>query len=213
MNVQSGSQLGPRRLGRSVAALLAGFVVGIVLSLGTDVALHKAGLAPPLSEVWSNQLLLLATAYRTVYSIVASYVVARLAPNRPMGHALVGGAIGFFVGILGAAVPILLFRSQMSMPVTSSMAMVFALLVAWDWFYHGERLILLGFGEISVRQAAVLIGIIDSVIFFFCAGWFFTLAMWCGGVAGWLYLTVRTKVFLGRTAQQIRSERVARLEL
>jgi len=103
MNVQSGSQIGPRRLGRSVVALLAGFVVGIVLSLGTDVALHKAGLAPPLSEVWSNQLLLLATAYRTVYSIVASYVVARLAPNRPMGHALVGGAIGFFVGILGAA--------------------------------------------------------------------------------------------------------------
>lgn len=100
--MQSGSQIGPRRLGRSVVALLAGFAVGIVLSLGTDVGLHKAGLAPALSEVWPNQLLLLATAYRTVYSIIASYVVARLAPNRPMGHALVGGAVGFLISILGA---------------------------------------------------------------------------------------------------------------
>jgi hypothetical protein len=47
-------------------------------------------------------LLLFATAYRTVYSVTASYVVARLAPNRAMGHALVGGAVGFVLSTLGA---------------------------------------------------------------------------------------------------------------
>ena len=102
MNAQSDSQIRPRRLGRSIVALFAGFVVGVVLSVGTDIGLHKLGLAPVLNQVWSNHLLLFATAYRTVYSVIASYVVARLAPNRPMGHALVGGAVGFVLSTLGA---------------------------------------------------------------------------------------------------------------
>jgi hypothetical protein len=39
------------------------------------------------------------------------------------------------------------------------------------------------------------------------------LAMWCGGVAGWLYVVVRYKLILGKTSQQVRSERMVRLEL
>ena len=48
--------------------------------------------------------LLLATVYRTVYGVLGSYLTARLAPSRPMGHAMAGGAIGLAVSILGAAV-------------------------------------------------------------------------------------------------------------
>jgi len=44
----------------------------------------------------------LATTYRIVYAILGSYVIARLAPNRPMQHALLGGAIGLLVSIIGA---------------------------------------------------------------------------------------------------------------
>ena len=91
--------------------------------------------------------------------------------------------------------------------------MTFALLAAWDWFYRHERLLLLGLGEISVRQAVILIAVINSLILFFGPGWFFMLAMWCGGAAGWLYLFVRRKLVMGKTGQQVRSERVARLEL
>lgn len=91
-----------RSIGRSVGALLAGFVVVVVLSLGTDLALQKAGIFPPLGQIMSNPLFLLATAYRTVYSVVGSYLTARLAPNRPMGHALVGGAIGLVLNTVGA---------------------------------------------------------------------------------------------------------------
>ncbi len=39
-----------------------------------------------------------------VYGVVGSYVTARLAPDRPMGHALVGGLIGLALSTLGAVV-------------------------------------------------------------------------------------------------------------
>jgi len=92
----------PRQIGRSVGALFVGFLVGAGLSLGTDEILHLAGVYPPWGQPMSDALFLLATAYRILYSVAASYVTARLAPNRPMGHALTGGALGFALSILGA---------------------------------------------------------------------------------------------------------------
>jgi hypothetical protein len=96
----SGSVLG------SILAVFAGIVAGIVLSLGTDVLLHRARVFPPwgASMVGYDSALLLATTYRTVYGIVGSYLTASLAPNRPMRHAMVLGALGFAVSILGAVV-------------------------------------------------------------------------------------------------------------
>ncbi len=89
---------------KSIGAVLAGLLAGIVLSLGTDVVLHVIGVFPPWGQPVADAPLLLATAYRTLYGIAGSYIAARLAPNRPMGHALVLGAIGLAVSIVGAAV-------------------------------------------------------------------------------------------------------------
>ncbi len=94
----------PRRIGRSIGALLAGFVAVVVLSLGTDFALHATGVLPALGQRMSDALFILATAYRTLYGVVGSYVTAQLAPDRPMGHALVGGLIGVALSTLGAVV-------------------------------------------------------------------------------------------------------------
>ena len=96
----------PRRIGRSIGAILAGVVVGIVLSLGTDIVLHVIGVFPPWGQsmVGFDGPLLLATVYRAIYGVAASYVIARLAPDRPMAHALVGGVLGLAAGILGAIV-------------------------------------------------------------------------------------------------------------
>jgi len=91
-----------RQPGRSILALLAGFVAAIVLSLGTDLGLHAVGLTPPLGQPMSERWLLVATIYRTIYGVIASYIVARLAPNRPLQHALVGGFVGLIVSIAGA---------------------------------------------------------------------------------------------------------------
>ena len=91
---------------KSIGAVLAGFIVVIIVTLATDQVLHKIGVFPSwgASMVGFDGALLLATVYRTIYGVAGSYVTARLAPNRPMGHALVGGTIGLAVSIIGAAV-------------------------------------------------------------------------------------------------------------
>lgn len=87
---------------RSVVAVFVGAVAGIVVTLATDVVLHQAGVFPPWGQPTGDVLLLLATAYRTVYGVAGSYLTARLAPNRRMMHALILGAIGTLASIVGA---------------------------------------------------------------------------------------------------------------
>jgi membrane associated rhomboid family serine protease len=92
-------------------------------------------------------------------------------------------------------------------------AMIFALLAAWYRLYGRERLILLGVGEMSVRQAAIIVGLVEFLVSFFCLGWLVTLAMMSGGVVGWFYLFLRGKHAMNRRSQVVDSERIARLEL
>jgi hypothetical protein len=92
-----------RNIGKSVAALAVGFVANLALSLATDIGLHVMGIMPALDQPWSNAQLLGATTYRALYGVFSSYLVARLAPRRPLEHALIGGAIGMVLGTAGAA--------------------------------------------------------------------------------------------------------------
>jgi len=93
------------RRGRSVGAIAAGFVVTAALSLGTDQVLHVLGVYPPWGEpMFSTGLNVLALAYRIVFTVLGCYLTARLAPRRPMRHALILGWIGFALSTLGAAV-------------------------------------------------------------------------------------------------------------
>jgi hypothetical protein len=96
----------PRRTLRSIGAVLAGLVAIFVLSLGTDVVLHAAGVFPPWGQPMSDSLFLLATAYRIVYGVAGCYIAARLAPappvERPMRHALALGIVGLVLSTIGA---------------------------------------------------------------------------------------------------------------
>ncbi len=90
------------RLLKSVGAIIAGFLVVFVLSVATDVALHLAGVMPDTPGLFDTKLLLLATAYRTVYTILGGFVTAKLAPRDGMKHAVVLGIIGMIAGSAGA---------------------------------------------------------------------------------------------------------------
>src|SRR5260370_24781662 len=80
---------------KSIGAVLAGMLAGIILTIVTDIVLHAVGVFPP----WGNSMvgfdgpLLLATVYRTLYCVLASYIIARSASDPPMRHAFGGGLI------------------------------------------------------------------------------------------------------------------------
>src|SRR6266571_4072088 len=102
----------PRRVGRSVAAVLSGFVAVFVLSLGTDEVLHVLAVYPPWGQPMSDGLFLLATAYRVVYTVVGGYLTARLAPHAPVRHAVMVavakpglGPLWYPIAIAVAALP------------------------------------------------------------------------------------------------------------
>jgi hypothetical protein len=91
------------QIGRSILALLAGLVVNVVLTLGTDLAFQAGSILPAVGrEPMNDAQSALAAFYRTIYAVISAYILARLAPNRPMGHALVGAAIGMLLCIAGA---------------------------------------------------------------------------------------------------------------
>src|SRR5690242_11727291 len=78
--------------------------ITIVITILTDVILHAVGVFPPLGASMAGYegALVLATVYRTIYGVAGCYITARLAPHRPMKHALIGGFIGLVVSLIGA---------------------------------------------------------------------------------------------------------------
>jgi hypothetical protein len=95
----------PSQRGKSIVAVLAGFLTVFILSLGTDQVLHVLKVYPPWGQpMWSASLNLLALSYRLVYTILGGYVTARLAPRNPMRLVWILAWIGLVFGALGAVV-------------------------------------------------------------------------------------------------------------
>ena len=95
-------QTASANLGRSVGAVLAGFLLTALLSLGTDVVMHATGIFPPWGEPMTGGLFVWATVYRVVYTVLGGYLTATLAPRQPLAHVLALGAIGTLVATAGA---------------------------------------------------------------------------------------------------------------
>ena len=66
-----------------------------------DIVLHVLAVFPPMGQPISNGLALLATSYRIVISIGAAWLTARLAPDKPMKHAMILGLVGVILGLVG----------------------------------------------------------------------------------------------------------------
>ena len=91
-----------RRILRRVGAVLAGMILIIILDIGLDIIMHATGIYPPWFQPMATGLWLLALSYRTIDSILGCYVTARLAPDRPLTHALVLGSLGVILSAIGA---------------------------------------------------------------------------------------------------------------
>jgi hypothetical protein len=86
---------------KSIIAVVAGFLMIAILSLATGEAVRALvpGAFDAGGGVDSIPLLLFSLAYVGVFAIAGCYVAARLAPSRPMLHALVLGALGLLFNI------------------------------------------------------------------------------------------------------------------
>jgi peptidoglycan/LPS O-acetylase OafA/YrhL len=88
--------------GRSVGAVVAGFLCTALLSVGTDALMHARGIFPSSGQAMSDGLFAWAATYRLVFTVLGGYVTAALAPRRPMSHVLILGAIGGLAATAGA---------------------------------------------------------------------------------------------------------------
>jgi len=86
---------------KSIWAVVAGVLVTIVVTSLVDVVLHRVGVFPPVKQPISDALAVLATSYRIVISIGAAWLTARLAPDKPMKHAMILGYVGVVLGLAG----------------------------------------------------------------------------------------------------------------
>ena len=86
---------------KSIWAVVAGVLVIIVVTTLGDVAMHAIGVFPPMDQPLDDALALLATSYRIVITIGGAFLTARLAPDKPMKHAMILGVVGTFLGIVG----------------------------------------------------------------------------------------------------------------
>lgn len=86
---------------RSIVAVVGGFVLIGALNFATLAILGRVAPEsfPPGQPVTSMAALLLTCAYVAVYGIGGCYVTARIAPSRPMLHALIVGALGLAMSI------------------------------------------------------------------------------------------------------------------
>jgi len=87
---------------KSIWAVVAGVLVIIVVTTIVDIVLHAAGVFPPMNVPIDDRLSLIATSYRVLISIGGAYLTARLAPERPMKHAMILGVVGTVLGAVAA---------------------------------------------------------------------------------------------------------------
>jgi hypothetical protein len=88
---------------RSIGAVLGGFVAVALVTTLVDIVLHATGVYPPWGQPIGDGLSLLATAYRVVITIAGGYLTARLAPSRPLAHAVALGIVGIVAATAAAA--------------------------------------------------------------------------------------------------------------
>lgn len=91
-------------MGRSILAIVVGFVLTGALNVGTETVLGRVApemFPPPGTPSTSMTALLAICAYVALFGILGCYVTARLAPSRPLLHALIMGglALAMFIPI------------------------------------------------------------------------------------------------------------------
>ena len=86
---------------KSIWAVVAGVLFTIVVTTLVDILLHLVHVFPPMGQPLDDRLSAIALSYRIPITIAGAYLTAKLAPTRPMKHAMILGVVGTVLGGLG----------------------------------------------------------------------------------------------------------------
>jgi len=103
---------------KSIGAVLAGLIFIFVTHAGVDYILESLGIfTPPDAGLHTTWMVVTATIYRTVLSVIGAFLTAKLAPSQPMKHALILGLIGLALGTAAAIIVIPMNLSPAWFPI------------------------------------------------------------------------------------------------
>lgn len=88
-------------IGKSIWAIVAGVLFIVAVTTLVDVLLHLVHVFPPMGQPLDDRLSLIATSYRIPIGVLGGWLTARLAPDRPMWHAMRLGVVGVVLGLVG----------------------------------------------------------------------------------------------------------------
>ena len=91
---------------KGIGAILLAFVDSALLSILTDYLLEAIGVLPnPEKGLFETWAILLVLFYRGAYTILAGFIVAKVAPNKPMLYAVILGIIGTTITVISNSRP------------------------------------------------------------------------------------------------------------
>jgi hypothetical protein len=127
---------------RNILAILAGFVLTLLLTRGTDILLEGVGIFPTVEEqqkngfnvLWMN---IVAIFYRIVFTMLGGYITARTAASNPGRNVNILGIIGTIIAVVGNIVVYQIPEMANVLPLWFSVVLV---LIAYPFTYAGGRL-------------------------------------------------------------------------
>ena len=88
---------------KGIGAILAGIIFIVISHTGTDFVLEKLGIFTPRDQpFFITWMVVTATIYRSIYTVVGGYITAALAPDPPLRYVIILGVIGLVMSTLAA---------------------------------------------------------------------------------------------------------------
>ncbi len=112
---------------KSIGAIIAGMIAGASLAILSDYIMAATGLMHmERFKDTPSHIVLIVILYRFVFNTAGCYLTARLAPSKPMLHALALGIIGLLLSLIG-----IFFMWDQATPFYNIAIMLISLPSAW----------------------------------------------------------------------------------
>ncbi len=94
-----------RNIFKSIGAVIAGFIIGSIITVAADYGMSSAGIMD-MNDFKQNPtwVVVIVTAYRFAFGIIACFFTAKFAPSNPLTHSMALGVIGTILSVAGAFV-------------------------------------------------------------------------------------------------------------